>query len=73
MRGRTPTLHCDHGEGDCGDWDADDYELNVNSVNGVRITQSHRALGWFSTDMDEDYCPKHIPAPCAPTTKETTP
>lgn len=71
MRGRTPTLHCDGDEGMCGDWDVDDYAQTVDSVNGIRITQSHRALGWFSTDMDEDYCPKHTPTPYSPTTEES--
>lgn len=57
-RGTTPTIHCDAEDGLCGEWDADSYEMGASTIDGFRLTRSHRALGWFSTD-DEDLCPEH--------------
>lgn len=61
MRGRTPTLHCDGEDGDCGAWDVDYYTATVSTINGVPVTQEHRAPGWFSTRDDYDYCLEHAP------------
>lgn len=58
MRGKTPTLHCDGDEGDCGTWDVDYWAADVSSVNGVRITDAARAPGWRTTDAG-DFCPEH--------------
>ena len=58
MKGMTPTLWCDHGDG-CDASTVDYYAATTLTVNGVPITAEQRAPGWRSTD-DEDYCPKHI-------------
>lgn len=58
-RASAPTLHCDH-EGGCDEWTIDDLGLYVDSVNGVRLSARHRALGW-TTVGDEDFCSEHAP------------
>lgn len=58
MRARTPTIHCDGDDGDCGAWDMDHYETCASSVGGISITQDRRAPGWVNSD-DGDYCPEH--------------
>jgi hypothetical protein len=58
VRGRTPTIHCDGDDGNCGAWDVDYYEATANSVNGISITSEHRAPGWVSTNL-WDFCPEH--------------
>lgn len=59
MRASIPTLHCDAD--DCIEWDADEEKMCTDSINGIKITGEHRALGWFSTEMN-DYCPEHAEA-----------
>jgi hypothetical protein len=61
MRGETPTLHCDAEDGACGNWDADHYAMHASTIDGIPLTRTHRALGWFSTDDDHDLCPEHAP------------
>lgn len=57
-RGRTPTLHCDGEDGDCGAWEVDYWGADVSSVNGIRVTRDNRAPGWVSTDSG-DWCAEH--------------
>ena len=58
MLSTTPTIHCDAEDGACSAWDADLYACGASAVDGVRVTLSHRALGWAST-ADGDFCPDH--------------
>ena len=59
-RYRAPEIRCDYGEGECDETTPDYYEGTADSVDGVKITISKRAPGWFST-LDADYCPEHLP------------
>lgn len=58
MRGTTPTLHCDGDDGFCGAWDVDYYAATVSAIDGVPVTEEHRAPGWVSTNLD-DFCAEH--------------
>lgn len=66
-RATAPTLHCDD-EG-CDAWEIDEYEICADSVNGIRITSTRRAVGWLTVN-DEDFCPEH--ASTHPTEQEST-
>ena len=54
-----PEIRCDH-DSDCDTTTPDFYEQAASSVNGVNVTISKRAPGWFST-INADYCPEHLP------------
>lgn len=58
MRSREAVVHCDHMDGECGEWSFDYYEQTASTVGGVRITRAERAPGWRSTNL-EDFCPRH--------------
>ena len=59
MRASIPTVHCDADV--CIEWEPDEEAMCTTSINGLQITAEHRALGWFSTDLN-DYCPDHAEA-----------
>lgn len=61
MRDRTPTIHCDAEDGDCGTWDVDYYETGASSVDGIRVSSEQRSPGWTNSD-DGDLCPEHAKA-----------
>ncbi|MFJ9387763.1 hypothetical protein ACIRON_03015 [Nocardioides sp. NPDC101246] len=65
MRFRRPVVMCDAEDGECGEWEVDDYEGGVSSVTTFGpdstttiITATVRAPGWISTET-ADYCPEH--------------
>lgn len=58
MRFRRPVIMCDAEDYECGAWDVDHYEETVDTFDGIKITDTHRALGWVST-ADADFCPEH--------------
>lgn len=58
MQSRTPTIHCDAEDGECGTWEVDYYAACVSAVNDIPITLSRRAPGWLCDD-EQDLCPEH--------------
>lgn len=60
MKGTVPILLCDD-EG-CTEWDLDNYQMTVSTIDGVRVTAENRAPGWLSLSGDRDFCPKHAEA-----------
>jgi len=58
MQSRTPTIHCDAEDGECGAWDVDYYAIDVSAVDNIRVTAEQRTPGWVSA-ANEDYCPEH--------------
>lgn len=58
-RYEVPEMSCDDDHG-CDATTPDFYECTADSVDGIKITATQRAPGWFST-LDADYCPQHLP------------
>lgn len=52
-------IRCDEEHG-CDATTYDFYEQGADSVDGVKVSISKRAPGWFST-IGADYCPEHLP------------